>query len=319
MRSKRSMRKPRRVHIAAGAMMLVIPGSAVALAAGQADAEGALQINLSSGHLSYGDDLKITGTASPAQAGQPVSLEFAPAGGTTWQAVGSTRVGPRGHFQFSEPIKRSGLVRAVSGSSAPRASLGSATAAVSAAPSAARPVQVTPKFRVAHRAIDTLSGRSVSVRGSLLPEIAGRRIVLEGRSGRHWHALTSTRTGSHGGFRLRYHARGLGSQHLRVRFAGDRLNTRLVRDAGQLRVFRESVASWYSDGGATACGFHARYGVANRTLPCGTKVTFRYGGHTVTATVDDRGPFVGGREWDLNQNTAGALGFGGVGTVWSTA
>ena len=62
-----------------------------------------------------------------------------------------------------------------------------------------------------------------------------------------------------------------------------------------------------------------RLGVANQTLPCGTKVTFRYGGRTVTAVVDDRGPFVGGREWDLNQNTAGALGFGGVGTVWSTS
>jgi rare lipoprotein A (peptidoglycan hydrolase) len=39
----------------------------------------------------------------------------------------------------------------------------------------------------------------------------------------------------------------------------------------------------------------------------------------VTAVVDDRGPYVGGREWDLNQNTARALGFGGVGTVWSTS
>jgi rare lipoprotein A (peptidoglycan hydrolase) len=38
----------------------------------------------------------------------------------------------------------------------------------------------------------------------------------------------------------------------------------------------------------------------------------------VTATVDDRGPYVGGRDWDLNQNTAAALGFGGVGTVWVT-
>jgi len=318
MRSKRGMRRPRRVHVAAGALMLVIPGSAVALAAGQADAQSALQINLGSSHLAYGDDLKITGTASTTQVGQTVSLQFAPAGGTAWQAVGSTRIGPRGHFLFDAPIKRSGLVRAVSATSTPRTSLGSGGAPLTVAPSAARPVQVTPKFRVGDRAIDTLSGRTVSVRGTLLPEVGGRRIVLEGRSGRHWRELTSTRTGSHGGFRLRYRARGLGSQHLRVRFAGDRLNTRASRAAGQLRVFRESVASWYSDGGATACGFHAGYGVANRTLPCGTKVTFRYGGHTVTATVDDRGPFVGGREWDLNQNTASALGFGGVGTVWST-
>jgi rare lipoprotein A (peptidoglycan hydrolase) len=39
----------------------------------------------------------------------------------------------------------------------------------------------------------------------------------------------------------------------------------------------------------------------------------------VTAVVDDRGPYVSGRDWDLNQNTAGALAFDGVGTVWSSA
>ena len=33
---------------------------------------------------------------------------------------------------------------------------------------------------------------------------------------------------------------------------------------------------------------------------------------------DDRGPVVAGRDWDLNQNTAGALGFGGVDAVWSS-
>jgi rare lipoprotein A (peptidoglycan hydrolase) len=45
---------------------------------------------------------------------------------------------------------------------------------------------------------------------------------------------------------------------------------------------------------------------------------FRNGSREVTATVDDRGPFVGGRTWDLNQNTAAALGFGGVGSVLSS-
>jgi rare lipoprotein A (peptidoglycan hydrolase) len=83
-------------------------------------------------------------------------------------------------------------------------------------------------------------------------------------------------------------------------------------------VFQQSLASWYSDGGSTACGFHAHFGVANKSLPCGTKVTFQYGGRTVTAVVDDRGPYVGGREWDLNQNTAAVLGFGGVGAVWAS-
>jgi rare lipoprotein A (peptidoglycan hydrolase) len=101
-----------------------------------------------------------------------------------------------------------------------------------------------------------------------------------------------------------------------VRFRGDRANASSGARAGVLTVFTPSVASWYNDGGTTGCGFHAYYGVANRTLPCGTRVTLMNGGRTVTATVDDRGPYVGGRDWDLNQNTAAALGFGGVGTVW---
>jgi rare lipoprotein A (peptidoglycan hydrolase) len=39
------------------------------------------------------------------------------------------------------------------------------------------------------------------------------------------------------------------------------------------------------------------------------------GGRSVVATVDDRGPFVPGRDYDLNQNTAAALGMYGVETV----
>jgi rare lipoprotein A (peptidoglycan hydrolase) len=83
-------------------------------------------------------------------------------------------------------------------------------------------------------------------------------------------------------------------------------------------VYQPAVASWYTDAGSTACGFHAYYGVASPSLPCGAHVRFVYGGHTLQAVVDDRGPFVPGRSWDLNQNTAGALGFGGVDTVWTS-
>ena len=72
------------------------------------------------------------------------------------------------------------------------------------------------------------------------------------------------------------------------------------------------LASWYEDAGGTACGFHAYYGVANKVLPCGTKVIFRYHGRQVNAVVQDRGPYVYPRVWDLNQNMANALGFSGV-------
>lgn len=72
-------------------------------------------------------------------------------------------------------------------------------------------------------------------------------------------------------------------------------------------------ASWYGPGlwgNGTACG--QRYddriiGVAHRSLRCGTVVTFEHGGRVVSAPVIDRGPFVGGRIWDLSAGLCRAL------------
>ena len=82
--------------------------------------------------------------------------------------------------------------------------------------------------------------------------------------------------------------------------------------------YDQGMASWYYDSGSTACGFHAYHGVANRTLKCGTNVKFRYHGRVVNAVVDDRGPYVAGRQWDLGQSTASALHFSGVAPVWAS-
>lgn len=67
--------------------------------------------------------------------------------------------------------------------------------------------------------------------------------------------------------------------------------------------------SWYGPGfigSGTACGqtyTKTIMGVAHRTLPCGTLVTFRNpaNGHQVTVPVIDRGPYVAGRQWDLSR------------------
>ncbi|MGH2842120.1 MAG: septal ring lytic transglycosylase RlpA family protein [Solirubrobacteraceae bacterium] len=90
------------------------------------------------------------------------------------------------------------------------------------------------------------------------------------------------------------------------------------RRHGALAPLLPEVASWYYDQGYTACGFHAQYGIANKTLPCGTRVRLRYGGQSVVATVDDRGPYVYGRSFDLDQNTATALGMSGVVTLYAS-
>jgi hypothetical protein len=63
-------------------------------------------------------------------------------------------------------------------------------------------------------------------------------------------------------------------------------------------------------GRGTACGYKYTttiMGVAHRTLPCGTLVTFRSGSHTITVPVIDRGPYVAGRTWDLSGAACRAL------------
>ena len=73
--------------------------------------------------------------------------------------------------------------------------------------------------------------------------------------------------------------------------------------------------SWYGPGfygRRTACGYamtEGLVGVAHRTLPCGTRVTFRNpaNGRTITTKVVDRGPYVSGRQWDLTGGLCVAL------------
>ncbi|HMA27695.1 MAG: septal ring lytic transglycosylase RlpA family protein [Solirubrobacterales bacterium] len=78
-------------------------------------------------------------------------------------------------------------------------------------------------------------------------------------------------------------------------------------------------ATWYGPGfwgKSTSCGVMltpTTLGVAHRKLPCGTQVTFSYGGRSVAATVIDRGPFRRGYAWDLTKKTAKRVGFLSVG------
>src|SRR5215831_17798236 len=68
-----------------------------------------------------------------------------------------------------------------------------------------------------------------------------------------------------------------------------------------------AIASWYYDAGQTACGYHATLGVASRTLACGTRILLAHAGRQVVAIVDDRGPFVYSRLFDLSVRLRDAL------------
>lgn len=80
------------------------------------------------------------------------------------------------------------------------------------------------------------------------------------------------------------------------------------------------LASFYNSGRVTASGarFHPNgVSVAHRTLPFGTSVTFTNprNGRTVTAAVNDRGPWgraaALGVKFDLSQGAARSIGMGG--------
>ena len=74
-------------------------------------------------------------------------------------------------------------------------------------------------------------------------------------------------------------------------------------------------------GKRTACGLAYTttiMGVAHRSLPCGTLVTFKNptNGRTITVPVIDRGPYVTGRTWDLSGAACMALGHCYTGPIY---
>jgi rare lipoprotein A len=321
--------RPRGLRLAQltiAATMLALPASAFAFAgttAADSPGHGALPIRVSPAQAQVGQAVTISGTTLRAQAGQHVTLQGRVGVASAWRSLQSTTVSPLGRFSFTAHLRHSSLVRVIASEATRSQStgVGSGAAPISGGSTAsAKPVAVTATVS-AHRADHAvLAGGRVAVHGRVLPVAGARSVQLQGHAGRHWQTLATAHTGRSGRFTLGYHAQSGTNRMLRVLFAGDAANAHASSAAGTVTVYQPAVASWYYDAGlATGCGFNARYGVANKTLPCGTKVQFKYGGRTVMATVDDRGPYVYGRTWDLGQSTRAALGFnGGVGTVWAS-
>jgi len=79
-------------------------------------------------------------------------------------------------------------------------------------------------------------------------------------------------------------------------------------------------ASYYQHGTRTANGepFNPLgYTAAHRTLPFGTRVrvTNKSNGRSVVVRINDRGPFIAGREIDVSRGAAEALGMVGAGVA----
>lgn len=82
-----------------------------------------------------------------------------------------------------------------------------------------------------------------------------------------------------------------------------------------------AVCSWYGnefDGRPTASGqiFNEDdFTCASKTLPFGTVLALTRGERRIIVVVNDRGPFIAGRDLDLSKAAAAALGFSGVASV----
>jgi rare lipoprotein A len=90
------------------------------------------------------------------------------------------------------------------------------------------------------------------------------------------------------------------------------------KNAGETQVASHGLASFYTEGTLTASGekFDTQeLTAAHRTLPFGTRlrVTNVATGRSVTVRVNDRGPFIPGRDVDVSYAAAETLGMVGGG------
>ena len=176
---------------------------------------------------------------------------------------------------------------------------------------AARVADVKP----GHSRLNVIAGRRASVTGRTRPGIAGRPVLLQRQARHHWVTIARATSRAGGAFTLRFRPRKPASARLRLFVDATR------REIGRLNVYRRTAVSWYGPGlygNKLSCGKRltpGTLGVAHKTLPCGTRVTLRHGNRVVRVPVVDRGPYVGGREFDLTAATRARLGFGGVGSV----
>jgi rare lipoprotein A (peptidoglycan hydrolase) len=167
--------------------------------------------------------------------------------------------------------------------------------------------------------LNVLAGRRATVRGRTLPALAGRTVLLQRAGGHGWATIDRATTGAGGRFAFRFRPQRPGSARLRVLIDAKR------HAIGRLNVYRRAAVSWYGPGlygNKLSCGGRltpGTLGVAHKTLPCGTKVTLRHGKRVIRVPVVDRGPYAGGREFDLTAATSHRLKFDGVGSVLVTS
>jgi rare lipoprotein A len=314
----------RRRRLAAAALLGLTAICAASALAEPAPAGQSARLDAEDRSVAFGERVTLRG-AFPGAGNAPIEILHRPKGAREWKAVAGARTRASGRYSTRVKPRRIGYWRAELASAPAPASApdqdaqaggpAPASSAVDSGTGAERiNVRSRTDARVARR--HTRAGETVKVRGKVSPAGAQRRVVVE--IGRADELTTADRDGR---FELRWRAPDPGIYPVAVRARSNRLATASRDSAGKVTAYRPATASWYGPGlygNPMACGgtlTPSTIGVAHRTMPCGTRLRLRHSGRTVTARVVDRGPFAGGREFDLTAATKEALRFGDLGTV----
>lgn len=260
------------------------------------------RISTSDRIVPFGESFAVGGAVS-ARRGTRVALKFRPRGAEGWRLVRELHTDASGGYRATVRARRSGAYRAVP---------------ARGRPSGAAPIRVRSRVAFHLGSHHLIAGSGVRMTGLARP--GGRRSVqvLVRGSG---HEAVHTATGDGGGFGIRWRPPGTGTYTLRALTGKNRLAYGGGSPVRRVTVYRRAYASWYGPGlygNRTACGqtlVPGMMGVAHKTMPCGTRLTLRYGGRSVQVKVIDRGPFAGNREFDLTEAVKDRLRFPDVGVV----
>lgn len=164
-----------------------------------------------------------------------------------------------------------------------------------------------------------LLGQPAAFRGQAR---AGTSVAVQRLDNGTWRTVATAVADRRGNYRAVWRTNHIGVFQLRTIPVGTTAVRASAVDAPiRLTVYKQAVATWFGRGlygRKTACGqtlSPTLMGVAHRTLPCGTRVSFLYSGRTITVPVVDRGPFGKGISWDLTTAASDALGFTAEGRV----
>jgi hypothetical protein len=212
-----------------------------------------------------------------------------------------------------------GAVALAAMATASAAATGTGSAAVPAGPTGPLPSDGTLTITPASLSAGQLAVAS----GRLSLADTGRAVVLEVRSTATWTTVARSVIGAGGRFAIGWRPQRTGELTLRAASAppaattsaSAATSTATATSEARLAVYRPVIVTWYGPGfygKQTACGeklTRAIVGVADRTLPCGTAVSLRYGSRTLLLPVIDRGPYgAGGATLDLTHAAAEELG-----------